>query len=86
MGGPYTDADRKVSNDIQTYWANFARTGNPNGNGLPEWPKANPKSRPYLEFTIHDGPVVREAQRRELCEMYIEGLKETIPGNTAGSR
>ena len=86
MGGPYTDADRMVSDKVQTYWTNFAKTGNPNGNGLPEWPKFNATTRPYLEFTIHDGPVVREALRREICDLYIEALKETIPANTAASR
>ena len=89
MGGPYTDADRKISHDIQTYWINFAKTGNPNTpslDGLPEWPKANATTRPYLEFTLHDGPVAREMLRREICDLYIDGLKETIPGNTARSR
>jgi para-nitrobenzyl esterase len=86
LGGPYTDADRKVSNDIQTYWVNFAKTGNPNGNGLPEWPKFNPETRPYLEFTIHDGPVVNQNLRRKICDLYIEGLKETIPANTAAAQ
>jgi para-nitrobenzyl esterase len=85
MGGSYTNADRTVSEKIQTYWTNFAKTGNPNGNGLPEWPKSDARL-PYLEFTIHDGPVVREALRRQICDMYIEALSETIPANTAGSR
>jgi para-nitrobenzyl esterase len=83
LGGPYTEADRKVSNDIQTYWVNFAKTGNPNGKGLPEWPKFNPAKRPYMEFTIHDGPVAKEMLRSEICDLYKEALKETIPQNTA---
>lgn len=32
---PWTDTDRAVSARVQTYWTNFARTGNANGTGAP---------------------------------------------------
>lgn len=35
---PWTDADRRISDAMATYWTNFAKTGNPNGTGQPNWP------------------------------------------------
>jgi len=34
----WTDDDRKVSKLMQEYFANFIKTHNPNGEGLPQWP------------------------------------------------
>jgi para-nitrobenzyl esterase len=38
----WTDEDRKVSAVMSGYFANFIKTGNPNGAGLPVWVKASP--------------------------------------------
>ena len=35
---PWQDVDRELSRTMASYWVNFIRTGNPNGDGLPEWP------------------------------------------------
>jgi len=34
----WTEADRAVSRQAQAYFANFIKTGNPNGAGLAQWP------------------------------------------------
>lgn len=34
----WTGADRKLAGEMSGYWVNFARSGNPNGTGLPAWP------------------------------------------------
>jgi para-nitrobenzyl esterase len=37
----WTPDDYKVSETMQGYFANFVKTGDPNGSGLPGWPAAN---------------------------------------------
>ncbi len=34
---PWQKLDKDLENIMSSYWVNFAKTGNPNGNNLPEW-------------------------------------------------
>jgi para-nitrobenzyl esterase len=69
----YDAVDQQVSSVMQKYWTNFAKTGDPNGGGLPRWPEFEAAARPYIEFT-DAGPVVRQGLRREVCDLYTENL------------
>jgi len=35
--GMFTHRDREIAGLLRTYWTNFAKTGDPNGSGLPHW-------------------------------------------------
>jgi para-nitrobenzyl esterase len=49
--------DRTLSDQFMSYWTNFARTGDPNGPGLPVWPKYDKDdSLIHLDSTITSGP------------------------------
>lgn len=56
-GDKLTAKDAKIADQTNSYWANFAKTGNPNGQGLPEWPQYDPKADVLLNFASDGVPV-----------------------------
>ena len=72
---------RALSDQMQQYWANFARHGDPNGAGLPVWPKYDPEHRGYLNFSNADS-VEKSALRESACALYREALTRDIEART----
>ena len=62
-------ADRALSDQVIGYWTNFARTGNPNGGALPNWPKHDSTAAAYIDFSA-DGPVAREGLHKQACALF----------------
>lgn len=75
-GNPKTmPEDEALAKLMNTYWANFAKTGNPNGVGLPEWPVYDAKNNKLIDFQS-DGKAVGKPDpkktRLDLIEKAVE--------------
>lgn len=71
---PFKDEDRTLSARMSRYWVNFVRTGDPNGAGLPAWPKAS-GADPQLQqlgAPIRSRPVLA-APLKAAFDDYIAG-------------
>ena len=67
-GAATTAQDEKVAEETNNYWANFAKTGNPNGPGLPHWPRYNSSKDVLMDFTEH-GPVAKPDPWKERLDL-----------------
>ena len=70
-GAVWRPEDLKLSDDMMTYWTNFAKHGNPNGPGVPNWPPYNGDSLVlHLNKTITVSPGSERA-RYEFLEQVL---------------
>lgn len=67
--GAITDKDRAISNTIQTSWTNFAKTGDPNGAGAPQWPAYTP-ANPQLLLVDDTVKAIPEFRKPEIALAY----------------
>jgi para-nitrobenzyl esterase len=62
-GATWRPEDHRLSGQMIGYWTNFARTGDPNGEGLPRWPRYDSdKALIHLDNPITVGPDATRAQ------------------------
>jgi para-nitrobenzyl esterase len=74
-----TSADENLAQIMNTYWVNFAKTGNPNGEGLPEWPAYTPENNRILDIQpdgIPTGKIDPRKTRLDLIEKAVHIRKK----------
>lgn len=80
-GMKITDADRRLTDQMVAYWANFARTGDPNGTGLPAWPATTPDMDVWLQLDAAPKPVEGlRARKLDILEEALLKRIETVAG------
>jgi len=73
ISGPFGATDFKIADTIEKYWTNFARTGNPNGDGVAEWPEFD-GTQSYIAIT-EAGNVVSQTKLRDAqCSIFRQAI------------
>jgi para-nitrobenzyl esterase len=73
---PPTPEDKEVARMMNAYWVNFARTGDPNGKGLPEWPEYSPKKNEILDIQPDGNPVGKPDPRKARLDVIEKAVNK----------
>jgi para-nitrobenzyl esterase len=68
----WTAKDRELASIIPAYWTNFAKTGDPNGTGLPRWPEFRTarSQAMVLGDTTAPAPIPNEDRLNRIDRVY----------------
>lgn len=76
-GDALAPADQAMADAASAYWVNFAKTGDPNGAGLPDWPRYRADDDILMDFSPNGPQAVPDPwkKRLDLTEMRVTGEK-----------
>jgi para-nitrobenzyl esterase len=57
------------------YWSNFAKTGNPNGQDLPNWPVYNNQNQDILDVELNGKVVIKPDPRKARFDVVEKAMK-----------
>ncbi len=68
-----------VAEIIQQYWINFAKTGNPNGKGLPYWPTFDESKPTTMQFSNGASLIMLpNAEQIHFVDRYFKAKREAL--------
>lgn len=71
---PFGEIDRRLAEEMGSYWVNFVKTGDPNGPGLPAWPVYLQRDRQILQIGQQTfSRVILSQPKLALFEAFVEG-------------
>lgn len=70
LARPMSPDEVDLVDQVQSYWSNFARSGDPNGPDLPAWPLYNPADDPYLAIAAARTQA-RAHLRGDICPLFV---------------
>ncbi len=77
-GDDVTENDQATATAFNTYIANFIKHGNPNSDGLPNWPAMSPSEFDVMDFTLEDGPVFGPDPRGETVALVAAAQERAL--------
>jgi carboxylesterase type B len=75
---PFDSTDEKLSQIMQSYWTNFAKSGDPNGAGVPKWVAWNADQEPYMAFSQGGEAVPQRHFSPIYCHLSPDRLKRQL--------
>jgi para-nitrobenzyl esterase len=76
----WTPTDKRLADAISSFWVNFAKTGDPNGPGLPKWPAFTETNPLALEFSDNPQPCAYpNLKKLQLWEQYYAWRRGETP-------
>jgi para-nitrobenzyl esterase len=74
----FEQADFALGETIQKYWTNFAKTGNPNGADLPDWPNFAAASQTAMQFGKQGSASANKRARPTFCDVAPGALRTRL--------
>ena len=75
---PFEETDHKLSEVVQGYWTNFAKTGSPNSTNLPEWREFESRGQVAMEFGKNGTVALVKRSRPTYCDVDAADLKTRL--------